>query len=198
MIRVCRIQCGIIICLLCYSFHVCNVTAEELNSRDSFGSLNRIQLNYENDTDESDTLISGNETGLRDKKDLKDPTLAVCYAIFPGIFLHGSGNFYAGNRKVGTIFLVSGLWFLAGYIGNNMGPFYDEPGYSPPREDDSHSRAQLCLLFYCIIWAADMITAPISCKRYNERIKKNRLSFTPIISRHNACNYAALKINYHL
>ena len=194
MIRTCRILNGIIISLLCCFIQGRAALSGELDSRNSFSSLVTSCAVPENEIDYSDTTISGYESESLNNKNLKDPALAFGYSVMPGILLHGSGNFYAGNRKIGTVFLVSGLWCLAGYIVNNMGPWYDEPGYSPPQSDNSHSRAQMCLLFYFVIWGADMITAPVSCRRYNKKITENNLSLAPYMRRNGECRHMGIRL----
>ena len=198
MIRAGGIISGIMIGLLCYSLQYGFVLAEDLNSGRSISNMPAVRMNYEDATDESDTLISGNETGVSDKRNLKDPALAAAYAFFPGIFLHGAGNYYAGNREVGIIFFISGLISAAGYLLNSMEFIGDyDGGYVPPVDKDRQKSAQVCMIFYFAIWGADMITAPIACKQYNEKIIRKRLSLGPVMKRHDAGNYVAFGINYH-
>ena len=43
-----------------------------------------------------------------DSLKLKDPNMAVLYAVIPGVVIHGSGHFYAGKMGTGAVLLGCG------------------------------------------------------------------------------------------
>ena len=44
-----------------------------------------------------------------DSLKLKDPNMALLYAVIPGVLIHGSGHFYAGKTTTGAVLLGSEL-----------------------------------------------------------------------------------------
>jgi hypothetical protein len=59
-----------------------------------------------------------------DSLKLKNPNMALFYAVIPGIIVHGSGHFYAGKTTIGAALLgselVGGALAFVGAVGKGM------------------------------------------------------------------------------
>jgi hypothetical protein len=96
---------------------------------------------------------------------LKDPKMAVFYAIIPGIAFHGSGHFYAGKPKTGLILLgteaVGFVFFMRGVAAG-----FRENGA------DGGGSFQVITGFTLFLgsWIYDMIGAPLAVQKQNQEL----------------------------
>jgi hypothetical protein len=99
---------------------------------------------------------------------LKDPKMAVFYAIIPGVVVHGSGHFYAGRTKTGLLLLETevagtGLVFLAGLAG-----FAESEGGESSIDPELWGFAGL--LLFVGSWVYDVVMSPIAVKKENQKL----------------------------
>jgi hypothetical protein len=96
---------------------------------------------------------------------LKDPKMAVFYAVIPGILVHGAGHFYAEKPKTGLILFGAealGLLFLMRGVASEF------------RENDSDgSGAFEGITGFTLVlgsWIYDLIGAPLAIERKNQKL----------------------------
>ena len=110
--------------------------------------------------------IQGQGVGSRE---LKDPQVALLYAAVPGLFLHGAGHFYAGEKTAGWV-LVGGeilsLCVMTYAVGLGLG--------GSTNGSTSGTSADEVAIFGGILfvgtWAYDMIGAPLAVQKRNREV----------------------------
>jgi hypothetical protein len=100
-----------------------------------------------------------------DSLKLKSPTAALLIALVPGSVVHGAGHFYAGKSKAGFLLLGveiigAGLLYLSA-LGNL-------PGNT--RKGNTDGTAFIGLTLIVGSWLYDIIEAPFTVKRNNQKI----------------------------
>jgi len=102
-----------------------------------------------------------------DSMKLKDPKMAVFYAIIPGIVVHGSGHFYAGKTKTG--FLLLGAEAAGGLLMfTALGFAIRGPAYEHQLETDL--LAWTGAMLFGGSWIYDVIGSPIAVKKENQKL----------------------------
>ncbi len=104
---------------------------------------------------------------------LKKPYMAVFYAFVPGIIVHGSGHFYAGDSKTGTRLLLAeaaggGLIFVGVVL--TMAGGQTVAGFS----------ALSGAILFVGSWVYDVVRSPLVVKRHNRELletKQGQLRF---------------------
>ena len=104
-----------------------------------------------------------------DSTRLKDPKMAVFYAIMPGVLVHGAGHFYAGKYTTGVILVGSevvggSLLFIGGLSGLE-------------KTSATMTGGLLMLaggLLFAGSWAYDLIAAPAAVKKENEKLLEKK------------------------
>jgi len=107
----------------------------------------------------------------------KEPYLATMYSVLPGVLIHGTGNFYAGDYQFGTKMLVmeilGGAMSLWGYNlihqPGNWGPYF---GNEEPQAGYWIKAAGVGLL--AVSWVGDVATAADAADTWN---KDHQLEF---------------------
>ena len=100
---------------------------------------------------------------------LRDPKMAVFYAIVPGVLVHGAGHFYAGKYTTGLILVGSeviggSLLFIGGLSGLE-------------KTSPTVTGGLLILaggLLFAGSWAYDLIAAPAAVEKENEKLLKKK------------------------
>jgi hypothetical protein len=106
-----------------------------------------------------------------DEVEPKKPILATFFAVLPGLFIHGFGNFYAQDFDDGTKMLtmevIGGGICLFGYnvihYPDNWGPYF---GDSTPQAGYWIEAGGWTLITASFIW--DLVTAGQEAESYNE------------------------------
>jgi hypothetical protein len=105
-----------------------------------------------------------------DSPKLKNPKVALIYAIFPGIIIHGAGHFYAGADSMAWFLMTMegigiGIWSLVLAIYCIDGT--DLRGLALPLSIGGG-------YFFVLSWFYDMFEAPHAVEEHNQRIFENR------------------------
>ncbi|MGB8657848.1 MAG: P13 family porin [Candidatus Zixiibacteriota bacterium] len=107
-----------------------------------------------------------------DSLKLKDPRMAVFYAVIPGIIVHGSGHFYAGKTKTGAALLgselVGGALAFVGAVGKGMSEM--DGGQSTWEAGDVLMVTGTIL--FVGSWLYDLIGAPLALQKRNEELRR--------------------------
>jgi hypothetical protein len=119
-----------------------------------------------------DPTVSGSSQGIGDEElEAKDPIMAEVFSVLPGIVIHGSGNYYAGDYKFGTKMLTmeifgSGL-ALWGYDvihqPENWGPYF---GSNSQQAGYWIKAAGVAML--SISWIGDVATSGAAADSWNK------------------------------
>ena len=100
-----------------------------------------------------------------DSLKLKDPNIAILYAVVPGIVVHGAGHFYAGKRTTATIL------FASGFIG---GSFVFIGGLTGLEKSSPTKIGYMLIITGAVLftgsWTYDLIGAPIAVKKENQKL----------------------------
>jgi len=103
-----------------------------------------------------------------DSLKLKNPNLALAYAVIPGFIVHGAGHFYAGRRTTGIVLLASELvgctFFTVGALDQAVSQL--EGAHS----SDGVSGEGLVVIGAILFvgsWTYDIIGAPLAVQKYN-------------------------------
>jgi hypothetical protein len=97
---------------------------------------------------------------------LKDPNMAVFYAIVPGILVHGTGYFYAGKTKTGLLLLeteVAGGVFMFMALASA----FRAPGQHQLEAD---LMAWTGAILFGGSWVYDVIGSSIAVKMENRKL----------------------------
>jgi hypothetical protein len=123
------------------------------------------------------SLAQHHEDSIRvhtlDSLKLKDPNMALLYAVIPGVLIHGSGHFYAGKTKTGAVLLgselVGGTFFSIGVVGKGMSQL---EGGEPWKYGNVFMAFGGFLFFGS--WIYDIIGAPLAVQRENREFLQGR------------------------
>ena len=99
-------------------------------------------------------------------KELKDPGVALLYALFPGLVVHGSGHFYAGEKTAGWVLAggeILGLCLIAYAVGVRTD--YKPQGSS--LNDEAETIGVFGVGLFVGTWIYDVIGAPLAVRREN-------------------------------
>ena len=104
-----------------------------------------------------------------DSLKLKDPNMALLYAVIPGVVIHGSGHFYAGKTKTGVVLLgselVGGTIF---YIGGL------DKAFSQSKGGKLGIYGDIFIAFGGVLfvgsWIYDLVGAPLAVQRENREL----------------------------
>jgi hypothetical protein len=157
-------------------------------------------------TDEPETYVSRSEysnllfaqqmgdsvrLGSADSIKLKDPKMAVFYAIIPGLVVHGAGHFYAGEKTTGWI-LVAGetlsLAMLTYCIGVGIGQSTDGATSNGSSELVGIVGATL----FMGTWIYDIIGAPLSVIKENREPSKHKNLKVGVLGRDGNSHYVGI------
>jgi TolB-like protein/TM2 domain-containing membrane protein YozV len=94
----------------------------------------------------------------------KDRTIATFLALFPGMLLHGIGNFYAGDTQ-------TGLWLL-GLEGLSIAMMGLGSLTFPSAPDPAIGALVIGELVFIATWVYDIILTQSALERYNENLSK--------------------------
>jgi hypothetical protein len=94
--------------------------------------------------------------------------MAIFYSIIPGIFIHGSGHFYAGKTNTGTLLfgaeaagvLITYLGFLSSFRGIE-------------NQDDTDLMGLVGVVLFAGSWVYDVIGSPIAVRKQNRKLIQN-------------------------
>ncbi|MGB2769226.1 MAG: hypothetical protein WBC88_05830 [Candidatus Zixiibacteriota bacterium] len=122
-------------------------------------------------------LAQHQEDSLRvpgaDSKELKDPGVALLYALVPGLVVHGAGHFYAGEKAAGWV-LASGEILSLCLIGYAVGVGAGESKSGTT----SNGNRELIGVFggglFVGTWIYDVIGAPLAVQRENREFLQGR------------------------
>jgi hypothetical protein len=115
----------------------------------------------------------------------RSASVAFLVAYFPGLYIHGLGHSYAGNKKVYhrqlRIELISIVLMMSGGVCNNLlnpSPYGDYPLFGPGNIITGAGYA-----LFLGNWIYDLIGAPLYCSRKNKEMeeKLNNLTFAPFL-----------------
>jgi TM2 domain-containing membrane protein YozV len=108
-----------------------------------------------------------------DSLKLKDPNMALLYAVVPGVVVHGSGHFYAGKTGTGAVLLgagvVGGAVFFIGGVGK---------GFSQMEGGEAWKYGDVLMVFGAVLfvgsWIYDLVGAPHAVQRQNRELMGTR------------------------
>ena len=107
-----------------------------------------------------------------DSLKLKDPNMALLYAVIPGVVIHGSGHFYAGKTTTGAVLLgcgvVGGYMFFIGALGQGIP---GESGELGKYEDVLWAFGGILFLGS---WIYDLVGAPRAVQKENREFLQRR------------------------
>lgn len=113
------------------------------------------------------------EAGSVDSIKLKEPSMALFYAVIPGIIIHGSGHFYAGETTTGWILVggeVLSLCLLTYAVGVGIG--------ESTNGSTSNGGAEIVSIFagglFVGSWIYDVIKSPLIVEKENRLLEKSR------------------------
>ena len=121
----------------------------------------------------------------------KDMLLGYFMAAVPGFFVHGAGNFYAGNVRRGAVLCLAGVVSSCGIILYNMGQALDESSEPPTTGAKIWYGISLTLFFGSWLW--DIMTVQDSIE--DRHPSGANISFGPIQSLYSNDNVLALGVN---
>jgi TM2 domain-containing membrane protein YozV len=153
------------------------------NSVETFvsnGNLKRAELRFvssffsaqQTENSDGDSVLDSIPTFHPDLKKRKEPFKAFIYALVPGAVVHGAGHFYAGKPWTGLILFGSelagvGLFYLGAVTAMGDGE------YSP---GGAVAVGTGVTLFFGS-WVYDAVFAPLSIKRKNEELLREKHSY---------------------
>jgi hypothetical protein len=104
---------------------------------------------------------------------LRDPRMAALYAIMPGMLVHGSGHFYAGEKTTGWV-LVAGeilsLAMLTYSIGVGIGKSTD----GATSNGSSEVVGVVGVALFMGTWIYDVIGAPLAVEKQNRKLHEKK------------------------
>ena len=108
-----------------------------------------------------------------DSLKLRNPYMAIFYSFVPGIIVHGSGHFYAGDSRTGTRLLLAeaaggGLIFVG--IVLTMAGVQTEAGFA----------VLSGAILFVGSWVYDVVRSPLVVKKHNKELldrKQGQLRF---------------------
>jgi len=103
-----------------------------------------------------------------DSLKLKDPNMALLYAVIPGVVIHGSGHIYAGKTGTGAVLLGCGV--VGGYIF-----FIGALGQGIPGESGELGKYEDVLwafggVLFLGSWIYDLVGAPLAVESENREL----------------------------
>ena len=99
----------------------------------------------------------------------RDPGKAFFYALVPGLVVHGTGHFYAGDKTAGWALLggeVFGLCLIAYAVGVRS----DSAPQDPDLDDEAGTIAVFGTALFAGTWIYDVIGAPLAVQRENREL----------------------------
>ena len=99
---------------------------------------------------------------------LKDPNVAVFYALVPGFFVHGAGHFYACKSGTGLALLGVEMLSIASLY------LYGLAGMPNGSRDNFTGQAVFLSMsagLFLGSWYYDITKAPQAVKEYNEKLR---------------------------
>jgi hypothetical protein len=148
----------LLICLLSAKTHPSTDKPETYVSRSEYSNLLFAQ--------QKEASVRAERT---DSIKLKDPNMAILYAVVPGIVIHGAGHFYAGKRTTAAILFTSG--FIGGsfvFIGGLTGLEKRSP------TDIGYMLIITGAVLFTGSWTYDLIGAPGAVKKQNQELLKGK------------------------
>ncbi len=116
----------------------------------------------------------GPESGNISESDIhgKDPIVATMFAVLPGVFVHGFGNYYAGNYSFGNHMLAMEIFgagvSLWGYqLVHNPGAWSSYFGGDDNTQQAGYWIKAGGLGLMVLSWIGDVATASDSAIQYN-------------------------------
>ncbi|MGB8657488.1 MAG: hypothetical protein WCE90_06845 [Candidatus Zixiibacteriota bacterium] len=100
---------------------------------------------------------------------LKDPNMAIFYAIVPGTVVHGAGHFYAGRKATGWI-LFGGEVLSLGIFTYAVGSGFAEAMGGSNSNIDDDIAAILGGTLFLGTWIYDLFDAPLAVERHNREL----------------------------
>jgi hypothetical protein len=104
---------------------------------------------------------------------LKDPNMALFYAVVPGFVVHGAGHFYAEAKTTGWI-LIGGEVISLGLLTYAIGVGIGESTNGSSSNGDAEIAGIIGGTLFVSTWICDMIGAPLAVQRYNEGPHRNK------------------------
>jgi len=142
-------------------------------------NIEPVKITKSNETIIAETVDSVQKSG-------KSPILAFIIALFPGVIIHGSGHYYVGKPKTGTLLLTVELLSIAavgaGMILVALGATLK--AITLGKGDVSEIFSPVGILVYggtlgfIFSWIYDIIGAPLSC---SNKINTQQPFVRPII-----------------
>ena len=100
----------------------------------------------------------------------RSESVATLLAVFPGLFIHGLGHFYAGDYLTGSILLGLEFFIVTGAFTNII--------YSTDRNEEDHGKfnPQVAALVASAIifvgsWIYDFAHADAAVRKHNNKIR---------------------------
>jgi len=104
---------------------------------------------------------------------LKNPNMAIFYAVVPGFLVHGAGHFYAGEKTTGWM-LVAGEGLSLGMMTYAVGAgFAEAMGGSDSSNDDDMIGIAGAILFISN-WVYDLAGSPVAVQKRNRKILEKK------------------------
>jgi len=104
---------------------------------------------------------------------LKNPNMAIFYAVVPGFLVHGAGHFYAGEKTTGWM-LVAGEVLSLGMMTYAVGAgFAEAMGGSDSSNDDDMIGIAGAILFIST-WVYDLAGSPVAVQKRNRKILEKK------------------------
>lgn len=149
------------------------------------------ESNFLKINDKRDSILQRKNTDQEIPPYMYDPTTALMLSIFPGVFLHGAGHFYA--KRYGTAVLLLGTEVLSIFF------FIRAPLAALEGGEKGEETAMGAFIGSGIIfigsWIYDMVVSPNICKK--ERQKLKRISVQPSVQKMYVGNKIGLKLCYN-
>jgi hypothetical protein len=100
---------------------------------------------------------------------LKDPNMAILYAVIPGIVIHGAGHFYAGKRTTAAVLFASGfIGASCVYVGGLSGLERTAP------TETGYILIITGAILFTGSWTYDLIGAPLAVQKQNQNFLGKR------------------------